>query len=111
MAVVKYNEVDEYLEELKKDSDTNMVYGQIVRVSNLFTATKLSPNIHHVVVVSTYQSDNNIVRLEKYCGDVYRGDIPENDTVLQRAEEIQKKIKTACKELKLEVRGGVLEPE
>lgn len=115
MAILKFNSVDEFLEELKKSQPCPT----IVRVTFLFTPSSLSPNIRHLSVVSTFllrgwvgaeqRPVEDIVRLDKFCGDTWGLNGEEDKKVQDRAEAIFKLIEDVCKKLGYEVRAGVLE--
>ena len=54
------------------EKDATEVDRGIIRVINLFETSRLSPNIRHVTVVSTFSMKGQVVRLERYCGDVWQ---------------------------------------
>lgn len=107
MLVVKFNVVEEFCQELEKD--VARVYRKIVRLTNQFRASRLSPMIQHVIVVSTYAADGQIIKLERYCGDIWGINQEQDDGVLEKASTIHRQIEEACAKLDLQVRPGCLE--
>ena len=103
---VKFNQADEFLAELEKDS--LFINRRIVRLTNLYEASKLSPNIQHVTFLATYAIDNTIVELRRYCGDIWGINQESDDKVLNKAKNSEQKIENACKRLGLEARSGTL---
>ncbi len=108
MPIVKFNSVEEYLEELRKEYSEET---DIVRVTR---ETRISSNmaISHLTVISTARSTSHpedIIRLERYCGQLCgHGTI--DDKTYEIADNATKALQAACEELALEVRAGVLEP-
>lgn len=110
MAIVRFNYEDEFIDELKKE------FGQLpapppftlVRLTNLFKSIPNLAPIHHLAVVATIKVREDIIRLERYCGDTWAMPEPDEKTY-QKAQEIHIKIEKACAELGIEVRAGVWE--
>jgi len=115
MATVKFNSVEEFLEELKKSQPSP----GIVRVTFLSKQSSLSPNIRHLLLVSTFllrgwvgaeqRPIEDIVRLDKFCGSTWGLNTEEDMKVHERAQAAAKQIEDICKELGYEVRAGVFE--
>ena len=108
MGTTRFTSPEEFIEELERDKD--MIDRSIVRLTNLFTLTKVSPNIQHQSVVATYKllgRPNDIVRMEHFVGQLWG--LERDKPVMDRAKEIQAAIEEACKRLDLEVRAGVCE--
>jgi len=114
MATVKFNAVDEFIEELKKSQP----WPRIVRLTYLSRQSSVSPNIRHLFVVSTFvvtawlstdKSVETLVRLDKFCGDTWGLNTEEDKKVQERAEVVVKQIEDACREVGYEVRAGVFE--
>lgn len=103
--MVKFNDPDEFLEEL--DSDMGKVERNIIRLTHLLRPSKLSPNINHLQVIATVKVMGEVLRLECYCGDTW-GMEGQDKTVLDKADAILKKIKEYCAG-RLDVRSGVFE--
>lgn len=116
--LVRFNQVEEFCDELRKEQGN--IERRIVRVTKLYTQSKMAASIKHVQVISTFlvcafpsalpAAGPNIVRLERYCGDIW-GIKNQDQPVLERAEAAIKKIEQVCQELGLEVRPGVIEGE
>jgi len=122
MAIVKFNSVEEFSDELRKEKGN--IERRIVRLTDLFTPSKLSPNIRLVQVIATFivcafpaalpAAGPHIVRLERYCGDIWplSGTAPPSEAdlkTMERAKEVSEQIEAVCRELSLEVRAGVIE--
>lgn len=79
MMRVRFSDVDEYLEELRKDAP--LVDRKILRLTNSFQASSFSPHIHTLTVMATARV---------------------NDSVVSR-------IKQTAVDLEMEVRAGLLD--
>ncbi len=109
--IVKFNDPGEFIEELKRE------YGQpgiaepvILRLTTLTSMSSMSPNIHHVSVVATFKdSRGDVVKLEKYVGDVWG--LGQDDKVWETVKKLHEFITTTSQEFGIDVRAGVLEPE
>jgi hypothetical protein len=105
VSTVHFSVPDEFLEELAKDR--NRVHRGIVRVAYRVTPSRASPAISSLSVVATAMVDGQVYRLEVSCGDLWH--IGEVDRAVQeKAEKIRKRIEEECRQLGLEIRGGVL---
>ncbi len=104
--IVKYNSVNEFCEEMKKD--TLLIDRGIFRVTKLYTASRASPNIDHLSVVSTYSVECQIVKLEYYCGDIW-GIQEQDEKRYKAAEEAISIISNTAAGLEgIEIRCGIL---
>lgn len=54
MVTVRFNDVDEFLEELRADADASAVERRIVRVTRYFRPHVQLPNVRYVSVVASY---------------------------------------------------------
>lgn len=106
---VSFNSVEEFIEELRKEAEAGSIEGKIVRVSCLYTNSRISPNIKHVSAVSTFVAHGHIVRLDRYCGNHWGINQESDDKTLEKAKETSQKIEAVCKELGLDVRTGLFE--
>ena len=114
--LVKFNSVGEFCDEIRKEKGN--IERRIVRLTNLYTPSKLSPNIKFVQVISTFlvcafpaalpAAGPHIVRLERFCGDIWDPGGTDKKAI-EQAEEVSKKIEAVCQELGLEIRPGVIE--
>ncbi len=116
--IVRFNNVDEYLEELEKEAAQGHIPRGIVRATSMYSPSKLSPNIHNLSVVSTFLSspphgrnaDVYMVRLDKRCGQLW--DLESQDqAVVEQAEQVHLKISQKCAALNLDLRSGLIEEE
>ena len=109
--IVRFNSVDEFLEELKKDRDD--ILDSILRVTQSRKDWLDSPSFPRLSVVGTFALDMPrvhpfVVRLDCYCGQIWGVEM-KDAAVLAKARDVQEKIEIICQELGIEVRGGVLE--
>ena len=105
MTLVKFSFQDEYIDELKKAK----LEQPIVRLTNLQRHSEKIAPLRHLQVISTAKAANgDIIRLERYCGQLWGID-REDKEVWERAELVHKEIKEACEALRLEIRAGIFE--
>ncbi|GAJ05382.1 unnamed protein product, partial [marine sediment metagenome] len=85
MATVQFNQVDEFLAELKAQT----LEGEgICRLTNLYKNSGLSPMLRHMVVVATFKAtDGDIVRLDRFVGTLWSHE-SQDKPVLDKAQEI-----------------------
>lgn len=105
MIIVKFNSVEEFCDEIAKGTPED----RIVRLTNLYTASKLSPNIRFVSVVATCIMKNKIVRLDRHCGDSWGLGNESDQKTFERADKASKAVEATCKRLDYEVRAGIFE--
>lgn len=106
MATVKFNETDEFVNELTKDA--NKVERSIVRIVFRTSFDSGIPHIHILTLVASAVVDGHVVRLERRCGSFWK-ETEEQKKVVEFAESHADRIRSACAEMKLEVRSGVFE--
>jgi hypothetical protein len=104
---VKFSYTSEFCAELEKDAPS--VDRQIVRCTNLYEASRLSPNIRHVSFFATYSVGGERVELSRYCGDTWGINEEMDRKVHDSAANHLRTVKEICKRLGLEVRAGLLE--
>ncbi len=108
--LLKFNDVTEYCEELKKEKDN--VDRKIVRVTNQTGPTSLSPSIRNLSVISTFVVGFSyppvVVRLEYFCGQLW-GFENQDTLIREKSEKAIKQIEEASKGLGMEVRAGIIE--
>lgn len=114
MLQVSFNGVDEFIEELKKEAgvgsiESSKIEGNVVRLSNLYTNSRISPNIKHVSLMATFVSNGHIVRLDRYCGDHWGINAASDQETIDKTKKYGDKIEAVCKELGLDVRAGLFE--
>ncbi len=113
MLKVKFNLVDEFCDELKKDFGPHLEHAyevnrRIVRVTGLTRPSSMSPNIRHHYVSASYSIQGQVIRLEQNCGELW-GISTTDKPVLDKEKEITDKLTQTIKELGLEQRAGILE--
>jgi hypothetical protein len=104
--IVKFNDPKEFLEELAKDAQ--LIKRSIVRVTQQTTQSNQVPVIAHLSVVATAEVAGDIVRLDRYCGQLWN--MGKDEKVLGLAKELVDRLIKGCEALSLEVRAGVIEP-
>lgn len=105
MAVVKFNDVDEFLAELKLDAAD--VDRRVVRVTSRWRRCEPQP-LQSLSVVATYVADGQVVLLECPCGTFFP-DLPEGAEARNRCSKRREAIEAFATGLGLEVRAGVFE--
>jgi hypothetical protein len=105
MATVKFGDVGEFIEELKRDAAN--VERSIVRLTYRWRSADPSP-IRSMSVVASAVIGGHIVTLEERCGS-YFPDTSDAQEVAAAAAKKLGAIEAAAKELGLEVRAGVFE--
>lgn len=117
--VVHFNSVSEFIAELAED--VLAIDGGIVRVTRQ-TARKGSFPVIHVSVIASavvcpvqvkpdgqHRLPCTIVRLDRYCGDMFTTDELEDSPVWKKSSELMQKIEDAMREHGLSVRRGIVE--
>lgn len=102
--MVQFNDIDEFIENLAKDRE--FVDRRIVRVTNLYRQSTLTPSIRHLTAIATTRISGELVRLEVYCGDLWG--LGKDQPILDKAEALQRILINRCAELGIEVRSGLL---
>jgi len=106
--IVKFNDPKEFLEEMEKDRDE--IDRRIVRLTTLRTPSKQVHSIYLYTVVATYRRGDEIVRLEKFCGDYWHDiNTKGNEKTEQNIKATYEILEEGIRKLGLEVRGGTYE--
>lgn len=107
MAIVKFNDIGEFLAELRLDAGE--VQRKILRVTNRWRRVDTYP-IQSLSVVATYvtEVDGQLVFLESQCGE-FMPDSAEAQRVRDTAEKRRASVEAFASGLGLEVRAGVFE--
>lgn len=114
MNTVKFNVVNEFIHELKKQYPLGAAAvspAPILRLTGQMKVSGSSPNIKHFSIVATFLSHDEpgaIILLDYYCGDLW-GIPPKDDPVIEAGEKAKKDIELAAGILGIEVRAGVYE--
>jgi len=106
MATVRFTSVEEFIEELKKERGN--IHLKIVRLTNLFSPIPNLAPIKSLTVVATVKVRDDIIRLTRYCGQIWDMEGQDKDTH-ERAEAARKRIEEAAKTLGIEIRAGIWE--
>jgi len=107
MLKVKFNMVKEFCEEILNDKDN--IDRKIVRVTKSFTPSRMSPNIHIVSLLAGYSVSNQLVYLNRYCGEIWGINTESDKKIADKAEVGIDEITSVCLEAGLEIRAGLLE--
>lgn len=105
MPTVKFNDVDEFLTELKADAEH--VDRDLIRITFRHRAEQSTP-FRSIAVIASAVIGGHVVTLEARSGTFFGGS-PEADTAKQEAQKAAAAIEAAAKELGMEVRAGVFE--
>lgn len=106
MATVKFTSIEEFLEELEKEGGN--IHLKIVRLTNLFSPIPNLAPIRSLTVVATVKVRDDIIRLNRYCGQIWDMEGTDKETY-ERAETAHKRIEEAAKKLGIELRAGIWE--
>jgi hypothetical protein len=101
--MIVFHAVEEFLKELKMDAE--VVERKIVRLTNLYQQSQMTPVIRHLFVVATYKAAGEIVQFKQYVGDLWN--MESDKKVIEKGIDLQKQVEEACKRYGLEVRAGM----
>jgi len=118
MTTVRFNDHNEFIIELQKEFGKyggDPVDSPILRLTCLPTSIPSPPSVGDPVgelsVVATIKDTRgDIIRLDRYCGQIW-GAGAQDKATQDTMEEISGEIEKAAKELGLEIRGGTFEGE
>jgi hypothetical protein len=107
--IVRFSDTEEFLEELKHEVAEGGPVGRLVRVTLMRSATSHVP-IQRLAVVATFRSvREEVVRLERYCGDLW--DVTADEETWARGKLMRDRVLEGADELAVDVRSGMLEGE
>ncbi len=101
--MVVFHAVEEFLKELEMDKD--FVERKIVRRTNLYQQSQITPVIRHLFVVAAYKVAGEIVEFKQYIGDLWNAD--QDKKVIEKSITLQEQVEEACKQFGLEIRAGM----
>jgi|SRR2546426_3013631 len=112
MITVKFNSHEEFIAEVAKDAG-NVERG-IVRVTQEVSMTKMAPlrrlTVLATAVVVQREVERQLIRLERYCGELWGDGFSEMDKKThEQAEQTISLIERNLKQCGLEIRAGVIE--
>ena len=115
MLTVHYHDSSEFLAELRGAATTGELAYPLIRLTGLYQASGLTPNIVYVSVVATFVvgppgKDPYLVRLDRSVGYVWGLNNGRDSETYHRRDEVQEEIGTVAGELQLDVRGGAWGP-
>lgn len=103
---VQFNSFEEFVADLRRARPN---VERMVRVTNSFTTSNISPAVKHVENVAGFlrrAGDSVIlVELTRYCGDLW-GIGAQDDQVMRKATEFVEQIEIVCHDLGLEFGAG-----
>jgi len=105
--LVKFNDLNEFLAEMEKDRDE--ITRGIVRVTTLREQSK-APSFPFLfyTVIATYRRGDEIVRLDRFCGNYWpKVESKGNEETERNIKDAYKALDEKIKELGLEMRAGV----
>jgi hypothetical protein len=100
---VKFNDLAEFLEEVRKDRDR--IDRSILRLT---VRRRYAQPFVHVAVVATVVVGNTVIHLENRIGEAFFGD-EKADGLTAKTQAALDKLTEAAKGLGLDVRAGVCE--
>lgn len=107
--VVVFNSIEEFIEEMRKDAAVLAIRSGIVRATANYKATAISPNIRNVILTANYEARDQIIRLERHCGQVWVGiESKESDDTRRRWDDGMARIVAAAAELGVDLRAGAI---
>jgi hypothetical protein len=109
MITVRFSEPDEFIVELRREFE-NASPGParpIMRMSGLIKSSNTMPLQHLYLCATILNARSEVVRLDKYCGDLWNG--PHDTQVKEKYQHDYDALMGTALALKLEVRGGVYE--
>ncbi len=101
MIVVRFNNVDQYLEELTAAASEGDIEDDIVRCKKMSTPIPLAPQVMNISVISGFLWRRKLIELTAFCGEDNRG--------LNIADDVQCKIERTVRGLSLKWRFGSFE--
>jgi len=101
--MVVFNAVEEFLKELETDKE--LVERKIVRLTNLYQQSQMTPGIRHLFVAAAYKGAGEIVQFKQYVGD--RWNRESDKKAIEKSIDQQKQVEEAGKRYGLEVRAGM----
>lgn len=107
---VKFNSVDEFLDELRKDGATDSISRKIIRATAQYTPNNMTSMIRLVSLVATYRRDDEVIELRRFCGDYWVNMESEgNKATGEKYETALAKIEEFCNKHNLDLRAGIYE--
>lgn len=105
MIAVRFNHVEEFLDELRTEEARNSVADNLIRLTHSYR--RGTPFTAVVLIATFINGAGQIVRLDRFCGEYFG----EHDAtaVNAKADELADKVRATAAELELEVRTGVFE--
>lgn len=108
MIVVYFESEAEFCEEMIRDA--NKIDWNVVRLTFLQKTTGLGM-FRHLYLIGTYSIEGQIVKLDRYFGELTGTDQERDASVFQAATLAHTLVSEVCSEHKLEVRPGMLKVE
>lgn len=109
MATVKFTSAQEFIDELGKEfGEVPTSPYTILRLTNLFSPIPRLAPIKTLTFVATIKVGNDIIRLDRYCGDIWNMERTDKDAY-ERAGATRNQVEEAAKKLGIEVRAGIWE--
>ena len=101
--MVIFNALEEFLKEL--ETDTDVIERKIVRLTNLYQQSQMTPVIRHLFVMATYKAAGEIVQFKQFTGDLWN--LEQDKKTIEKSIALQKHIEETCKRLGLDIRAGM----
>jgi hypothetical protein len=101
--MIVFSAVEEFLKELETDKD--LIERKIVRLTNLYQQSPMTPVIRHLFVAATYKAAGEIVQFTQYIGDLWNAE--QDEKPVEKSIALQQQIEEECTQWGLEVRAGM----
>ena len=101
--MIRFNKIDEFIEEMRKEE----VADNIVRLTTMRESKPPTP-ITRLSIVGTAKVRDEIVRLDRHCGDLWGIDTVD-DKVKAKADEMMEVLRGILEEQGFEIRAGIFE--
>jgi hypothetical protein len=101
---VRVADVESFVDELRTDLD--LVDRKIVRLALRFEGHSPARLCY---VVATARVAGEVLRLDKFAGELWGKEFPVDEETKRLADQIQDTIRTLCEAIDLDVRHGVIE--
>jgi len=101
--MIVFNAVEEFLKELAMDMER--VERKIIRLTNVYQQSQMTPVIRHLFVVATYKAVGEIVQCKQYIGDLWN--VEQDKKTIEQSIALHQQHEEECQRLGLEVRAGM----
>jgi hypothetical protein len=101
--MIVFSAVEEFLKEL--ETDKALIERKIVRLTNLYHYSPMTPFIRYLSVAATYKTTGEIVQFTQYIGDLRNTE--RDEKTIAKSLALHQQIEEECSQWGLEVRAGM----